>query len=325
MKKEQASRDLVTHAAGAVGVQKSAVDGAVADRDRAAQAAIDSIHQITSGDGLNDSWWDDWGVKITEWVAKIAEAIATIAGILALVFCWVPILGEVLMVIAAVAGIVAALANILLAATGEKSWGEAAMSVVFAVLGCIGVGGALRTLGGAAKVGAGLRAGAKAAADGAASASGGRSLLSSIKGFFGLSRPTSAGRTVFMEATDGFTINSAKSTAVDGFHDVVAHGSPQDFGATPYSWQQGKNFDAKAMADYLRADPGYAGGPIRLLSCSTGKLADGAAQQLADELGVEVLAPTDTLWAFSTGRLTVGPDAISATGTFKSFHPGGTP
>jgi hypothetical protein len=82
---------------------------------------------------------------------------------LALVFCWVPILGEVLMVIAAVAGIVAALANILLAATGEKSWGEAAMSVVFAVLGCIGVGGALRTLGGAAKVGAGLRAGAEAA------------------------------------------------------------------------------------------------------------------------------------------------------------------
>jgi hypothetical protein len=67
----------------------------------------------------------------------------------------------VLLVIAAVAGIVAALANIILAATGEKSWGEAALSVVFAALGCIGVGGALRALGGLAKVG--LKAGASTA------------------------------------------------------------------------------------------------------------------------------------------------------------------
>jgi hypothetical protein len=152
VKKEQASRDLVSHAAGAVGVQKSAVDGAVADRDRAAQAAIDSIHQITSGDGLNDSWWDDWGVKITEWVAKIAEAIATIAGILALLVCWIPVVGQalagVLLIVAAVAGIVAALANIVLAATGEKSWGEAALSVVFAALGCIGLGSLRGALGG---------------------------------------------------------------------------------------------------------------------------------------------------------------------------------
>jgi hypothetical protein len=58
----------------------------------------------------------------------------------------------VLLVIAAVAGIVAALANIILAATGEKSWGEAALSVVFAALGCIGLGAAARTGAAAFKV-----------------------------------------------------------------------------------------------------------------------------------------------------------------------------
>ncbi len=31
------------------------------------------------------------------------------------------------------------------------------------------------------------------------------------------------------------------------------------------------------------------------------------AQNLASKLGVEVMAPTDTLWAFPSGQLTVGP------------------
>ncbi len=160
-KKEAAAKADAAHSSSVVAAQKQVVEQAVTDRDAAARTAIEAITSSTSNDGLNDSWWDDWGAKLTEWIAKVAEAIATIAGILALIFCWVPILGEVLMVIAAVAGIVAALANIILAATGEKSWGEAIESVVFAALGCIGVGGAMRTLGSLAKLG--LKAGAKAA------------------------------------------------------------------------------------------------------------------------------------------------------------------
>ncbi len=151
-KKEDAAKADASHAAGAVAAQKQVVEQAVTDRDAAARTAIEAITSSTSNDGLNDSWWDDWGAKLTEWIAKVAEAIATIAGILALIFCWVPILGQVLLVIAAVAGIVAALANIILAATGEKSWGEAIMSVVFAALGCIGLGAAARTGAAAFKV-----------------------------------------------------------------------------------------------------------------------------------------------------------------------------
>ncbi len=35
---------------------------------------------------------------------------------------------------------------------------------------------------------------------------------------------------------------------------------------------------------------------MRLLSCESGALPNGPAQQLADELGVDVLAPTQTLY-----------------------------
>jgi len=127
--------------------QKHIIDQAVADRDQAAHTAIAQIEDVTSSDGLNDSWWDDWGAKLVEWISTIAEAVASIAGILALVLCWVPVLGQALMAIAAVAGIVAAAANIVLAATGEKSWGEAIISIAFAALGCVGLGGTRGILG----------------------------------------------------------------------------------------------------------------------------------------------------------------------------------
>jgi hypothetical protein len=151
-KKEKAAQEQASHAAGAVSAQKAVVHQAVADRDKAAQTAIDSIKQITANDGLNDGWWEDWGADLFKVIADIAEKAAAVLGILALLLCWVPILGEVLMVLAAVAGIVAAVANIALAIGGEKSWGEAALSVVFAALGCIGLGAAARAGAGAFKL-----------------------------------------------------------------------------------------------------------------------------------------------------------------------------
>ena len=52
--------------------------------------------------------------------------------------------------ISAIAGIIAAVANTVLAATGEQSWGHAIVSIAFAALGCIGLGG-LRGVVGALK------------------------------------------------------------------------------------------------------------------------------------------------------------------------------
>ncbi|MGC3993919.1 MAG: HNH endonuclease [Propionicimonas sp.] len=168
VRRQDAQQRAASAARARIATQVQLVQAAVSDRDAAARTAIDKIENTTSSDGLNDSWWDDWGAKLTEWIATIAEAVATIAGILALLVCWIPVIGQalagVLLIVAAVAGIVAALANIALAATGEKSWGEAVVSIVFAVLGCVGIGGAARG------IFAGLRAGARGveAAEGAA-------------------------------------------------------------------------------------------------------------------------------------------------------------
>lgn len=46
----------------------------------------------------------------------------------------------------------------------------------------------------------------------------------------------------------------------------------------------------------------YKGGNIRLLSWNTGSLEDGVAQQLADILQVDVLAPTEKLSVDENGR-----------------------
>jgi hypothetical protein len=126
-----------------------------------------------------------------------------------------------------------------------------------------------------------------------------------------------------MAKGEPFAENAKNADPVDGYHDVVVHGSESDFGATSKAWLQGKNFSHRVLADMIQGDPAYKGGPIRLLSCSTGASDATAAQDLANKLGVEVMAPTDTLWAYPSGRLVVGPKASEPTGGWALFTPGG--
>ena len=78
-----------------VAAQKEIIDRAVSERDIAAERAIEIINGAC-GDGLADSWWDDWGRAITQWIAKICEIISGITGVLALLVSWVPIVGQAL-------------------------------------------------------------------------------------------------------------------------------------------------------------------------------------------------------------------------------------
>lgn len=75
----------------------------------------------------------------------------------------------------------------------------------------------------------------------------------------------------------------------------------------------------------IRKSPDYPGGPVRLLSCNTGQPGATAARDLANKLGVEVLAPDHKIWAFPNGRLTIGPKASADTGRWVSFKPGAKP
>lgn len=78
----------------------------------------------------------------------------------------------------------------------------------------------------------------------------------------------------------------------------------------------------RSLANYLKQDAGYTGGPIRLLSCGTGSSTNGFAQNLANKMGVKVMAPSDTIWAFPNGKLTIGPDSFTNTGHWNTFLPG---
>ncbi len=75
-----------------------------------------------------------------------------------------------------------------------------------------------------------------------------------------------------------------------GYYDVVGHGSPNDLaGLSPGQ-----------LADRIS---GPAGGQnIRLLSCQTGCPTGTFAQDLADNLGVRVMAPTTDIGASNTGK-----------------------
>ena len=79
------------------------------------------------------------------------------------------------------------------------------------------------------------------------------------------------------------------------------------------------------MNEVLKTGPRSAEGtPVKLISCSTGDATGSSpcfAQRLADELGVTVTAPTDTVWVFSDGSMTIGKDKNDNTGIFKAFYP----
>lgn len=53
----------------------------------------------------------------------------------------------------------------------------------------------------------------------------------------------------------------------------------------------------RVLARLIESDPAYTGEPIRLLSCNTGAEGATAAQNLANKMGREVLAPDNFVWA----------------------------
>ncbi len=137
--------------------------------------------------------------------------------------------------------------------------------------------------------------------------------------------PAPGGRSDFMAPGEAFSRNAAQAPEMPGFYDVIVHGSPTDFGGTIDAWQRGDNFNHRTLATMIRNDPAYDGGPIRLMSCSTGAPGATAAQNLANKLGVNVMAPTDILWAWPSGRLGVGPKSTSLSGGWQLFRPGRVP
>lgn len=146
--------DAAAAAAGRLAQALEMTSEAVATRDAAAERAVGRIRDFIESDGLRDSWWDNWGSDLLAAITDIAGWVATVAGVLALVVAWIPVVGPVLasglLVVAGIAAVVNALGNTVLAATGERTWFEAGMSILGAALSVVGLGAAARVVGNAA-------------------------------------------------------------------------------------------------------------------------------------------------------------------------------
>lgn len=138
------------------------------------------------------------------------------------------------------------------------------------------------------------------------------------------------GSTDYMKSGDSFSkfIRKRKDVDLNGFYDIIAHGSPttiqvQHNGATI-------EINHRVAAKLFLQDKNYHGGAIRLLSCSTGKLDYGFAQNLSNKLNIPEQAPTDLLWAkphgqhYVTGGKLVDGKLVEdpgKKGKMKTFYP----
>lgn len=127
-------------------------------------------------------------------------------------------------------------------------------------------------------------------------------------------------RPIFAEdtANNKFASNVRNVPPKEGYYDVALHGTPT------YAEFFGEKIDAYTLAKIIKSRDDYVKGTkIRLLSCSTGntdETGDCFAQLLANELGVEVEAPTKTIWVHEEGNILIGDTPYSNNGEFKTFY-----
>ena len=133
--------------------------------------------------------------------------------------------------------------------------------------------------------------------------------------FSGGKSKAAAGAIKLGPTSDTFIRWASKARQIPGELNVVGHGAPNLV-------QIGDALvDHRALANLIKRNPQFSGQPIRLLSCNTGKCANGLAQNLANKLNVKVWAPNDLIWANPQGRLFIGPTATQNTGKFVPFVP----
>jgi hypothetical protein len=109
---------------------------------------------------------------------------------------------------------------------------------------------------------------------------------------------------------------------LDGHYDVAAHGNELEVQVHGAAGQV-ERLGADRLAKLIVEQPDYDGGPVRLLSCFTGSSPTGIAQQLADRLGINVVAPSSKLWMWPDGEMAVGLDWKRPTGGWITHEPSG--
>lgn len=116
-----------------------------------------------------------------------------------------------------------------------------------------------------------------------------------------------------MSNRDQFFRNLETVEPLQGYQDVACHADAYGFAAQdPETEELLQDISVKELAYQIMDSGKYAGGPIRLLACSSGAVEDGAAQQLADLIQKPVLAPMDTLFTSPDGYMAVAANDTEA-------------
>ncbi|MCL9759547.1 hypothetical protein [Frankia sp. AiPa1] len=120
-----------------------------------------------------------------------------------------------------------------------------------------------------------------------------------LAAIYAASEKTEAGRS-FYPPSESNTESARLVAPEPGYYTVDIHGDPSGclFGT--------ERLDAHDVAQLIRTDRGWDHRPVRLLSCETGKGDNPMAQKLANELGRNVLAPTENAWVdCDTGEIVI--------------------
>lgn len=125
---------------------------------------------------------------------------------------------------------------------------------------------------------------------------------------------------------------------LEGYEDFTCHADADSFYIDVGGAGKEDDFfklTPQEYAERIKASPTYKGGNIRIISCQAGAKEDGAAQRLADALGVSVYAPTEAVHVTENGEMFVSNNDILAeiwynendrstikqTGEWKVFKP----
>jgi hypothetical protein len=132
--------------------------------------------------------------------------------------------------------------------------------------------------------------------------------------------PRGAGRLV-LAGDDADVRDAARRLRPEaGTLDVVVHGSVDD--VIVKVGGQELHLDQRHLARFIKGQAGAAEYErIRLVSCRTGAHPKAVAQHLANQLGVEVIAPSDKLFVNPDGSIVIGPSKDRNTGRWVSFAP----
>lgn len=122
-----------------------------------------------------------------------------------------------------------------------------------------------------------------------------------------------------------FGVYASRAAKEDGYVDVIVHTSADGQKFSIYRNGGWEDFTHRDLAKWLKSKGYEEKTKIRLISCGAGADTTNLAQNLANKLNTEVLAPTDKVWATPDGELTVGPTKDSNTGTWEHFNPGVNP